>query len=125
VLCGRRYAVATTVYAVATTVYAVATTLTCSTRGGSAEKGPTISRHRVNAGEPRKPSVWSPRFAHRTRSTERWGQHLKHFNDGLGRGAGDATNRLLQHAHLRLSHIRSIMRQSGEYYERAKTRPGL
>jgi len=49
--------------------------------------------------------VWSPRFTHRTRSTERCGQHLKHFNDGLGRGAGDATNRLLQHAHLRLSHI--------------------
>jgi len=36
-------------------------------------------------------------------ATKRWGQHLKHFNDGLGRGAGDATNRLLQHAHLRLS----------------------
>jgi len=49
--------------------------------------------------------VWSPRFTHRTRSTERCGQHLKHFNDGLGLGAGDATNRLLQHAHLRLSHI--------------------
>jgi len=41
------------------------------------------------------------------------GQHLKHFNDGLGRGAGDATNRLLQHAHLRLSRIRSLKQHCG------------
>jgi len=46
-------------------------------------------------------------------ATKRCGQHLKHFNDGLGRGAGDATNRLLQHAHLRLSHIRSLKQHSG------------
>jgi len=97
------YAVAATVYAVAATVYAVATTLTCSTRGGSAKKGaddfsPPGERRWASEALGVVAEIHPPH-----QEQERCGQHLKHFNDGLGRGAGDATNRLLQHAHLRLS----------------------
>ena len=50
-------------------VWLLPSSVKCSTTGGWAKKGPTIARHCVNSGPPRKPTVWSSSVSQKICST--------------------------------------------------------